>query len=66
MRGFGGEAGKLRCKNRAQEKCVVGEPSQEKKAELNCVFIVNAKNEVKEFSETGTVKSLIRVAMHRK
>ena len=45
---------------------VAGEPSQEKKAKLNCVFIVNAKNEVKEFSEMGTVKSIIRVAMHRK
>lgn len=46
--------------------CVAGEPSQEKKAKLSCVFIVNAKNEVKEFSEMGTVKSIIRVAMHRK
>lgn len=46
--------------------CGLGGPSQEKKAKLNCVFTVNAKNEVKEFSEMGTVKSIIRVAMHRK
>ena len=51
VRGFEGETGKLRCKNRAQEKCVGGKASQEKKAKLNWKFIVNAKNEAKEFGE---------------